>query len=100
MELSKNIIRYGFILSGLMNIVGVLVFSRFFTNEVISKVDPAAMSTFGLIMIVVWGLVFFAVSNKYEHLKWLVGVFIIEKLIYAVNWTKWIAENSVSAVYE
>jgi hypothetical protein len=41
-------------LAGLMNIVGVVVFSRVFTNTVIPQYDSQAMSNFGLLMIVVW----------------------------------------------
>ena len=99
MKISKELIAKGFILSGIMNIGGTLIFSRFFTNETIPEADPVVMSNFGLLMIFVWGLVFLSISQKYEQLNWLVGVFAIEKFIYGINWIKWISNNDLSAVY-
>ena len=99
MKISKGVISKGFVLSGIMNIGGVLTFSRFFTNEVISETDPAVMSNFGLLMIVVWGLIFLSIAQKHEQLNWLVGVFAIEKFVYGFNWINWIWNNDLSAVY-
>ena len=99
MKVGKGIITKGFVFSGIMNIGGALIFSRFFTNEFIPKNDPVVMSNFGLLMIVVWGLVFLSISQKYEQLNWLVGVFAIEKFIYGFNWINWISNNDLSAVY-
>ena len=82
-----------------MNIGGALVFSRFFTNDAIPDADPVVMSNFGLLMIVVWGLVFLSISQKYEQLDWLIGVFAIEKFIYTLNWTNWISNNDLSVVF-
>ena len=99
MEISKEVITKGFILSGIMSLGGALVFSRFFTNDAIPDADPVVMSNFGLVMIVVWGLVFLSISQKYEQLNWLVGVFAIEKFIYGLNWINWISNNDLSAVF-
>tara|TARA_B110000305_G_scaffold133698_1_gene149244 strand:- start:858 stop:1277 length:420 start_codon:yes stop_codon:yes gene_type:complete len=99
MKISKGLIAKGFILSGIMNIGGTLIFSRFFTNETIPEADPVVMSNFGLLMIFVWGLVFLSISQKYEQLNWLVGVFAIEKLIYGFNWINWISNNDLYVVY-
>ena len=99
MKIIKGLITKGFILSGITNIAGTLIFSRFFTNENIPQADPVVMSNFGLLMIIVWGLVFLSVSQKYEQLNWLVGVFAIEKLIYVFNWINWISKNDISTVY-
>ena len=99
MEISKEVITKGFILSGIMSLGGALVFSRFFTNDAIPDADPVVMSNFGLLMIVVWGLVFLSISHKYEQLNWLVGVFAIEKFIYGLNWINWISNNDLSAVF-
>jgi len=100
MKLSKELIKKGIYLSGIMNIGGVLVFSRFFTNKVINEADPVTMSNFGLVMIVVWGLVYIAIAGKWEQLKWVIGVFFIEKIIYALTWSKWIMTNDLSSVYK
>ena len=92
-------IRNGFIAAGVVNILAVLTLSRAFTNDVIPATDPVVMSNFGLLMIAVWGLVFLAVANRYRSVKWVVGAFVVEKLIYATAWFRWITTHDVSAVY-
>lgn len=95
----KNI-SLGFIISGLMNIVAVLIFSKFFTNAVIPETDPIVMSNFGLLMIMVWGMAYLSVSKQYKTVKWLVLVFAIEKFIYGITWCLWLSKNDVSLVFE
>lgn len=99
MTLSREVVSKGFIASGISNIAGVLILSRFFTNEVIPKSDPVIMSNFGLLMIVLWGFVFISVAKHYQFLKWLVGLFVIEKLIYGIGWIHWLMNNDLTAVY-
>lgn len=98
--MSEKIIRNGFIAAGLMNIIAVLVLSRFFTNQVIPETDPAVMSNFGLVMIMVWGLLYIAVAFTFKNAKWVVGTFVIEKLIYVVAWLLWMINNNVTDVYD
>ena len=63
----KNVhITKGFILSGLLNILGVLIFSRIFSNNFIPAFDNQAMSNFGLLMIVLWG--FAKATNSFGKL--------------------------------
>lgn len=96
----KNItIRQGFIISGLMNLT-VLIFSRFFTNPTIPEFDPLVMSNFGLLMIVLWGLAYMSIAKNYREVKWLVGVFVVEKFVYGYVWINWILNNSISDVYK
>lgn len=99
MHLPNKTIEKGFILSGLMNLT-VLVFSRFFSNSTIPEYDPMVMSNFGLLMIVIWGLAYISVAKNYEKVKWIVGVFAIEKSIYGYIWINWMLNNKVSEVYE
>ncbi len=99
MTLKNSTITKGFIAAAIANIGGVLIFSKFFTNSVISDFDPVVLSNFGLLMIVVWGFAYLSVSKHYCKVKWLVGVFAIEKLIYGVVWIKWLINNDLSAVY-
>ncbi len=98
--MTNETISKGFILGGVTNIVGVLVNSRFFTNNAITEVDPNVMSNFGLLMITIWGLAYISVAKNFYKVKWLVAVFAIEKVIYAYVWTKWILNNNLSNVYE
>lgn len=100
MEMNKGLIKKGMYLSGIMNIAGVLVFSRLFTNKVINETDPEVMSNFGLLMIVLWGLVYFAIASKWEQMKWVIGAVVIEKFIYGFTWAKWIMNHELSRVYE
>ena len=99
MNMRNSFIRNGFIAAGAVNILAVLVLSRAFTNRVIPETDPEVMSNFGLLMIAVWGLVFLAVANCYRSVKWLVGVFVVEKLIYATVWFRWLTTHDLAAVY-
>jgi hypothetical protein len=99
MSISHSTISKGFILAGLMNLT-VLIFSRGFTNETIPAFDPAVMSNFGLLMIVLWGLAYMSVAKNYQAVKWLVAVFAVEKLIYGYVWIQWMLDNSISEVFE
>ena len=97
--MKNKTISKGFIAAAAMNIGGALTFSRFFTNSVIPEFDPVVMSNFGLLMIVIWGFAYLSVAHGYDKVKWLVGVFSVEKFIYGFVWTKWILNNELSAVY-
>ncbi len=97
--MDKALIKKGFILAGIANIGGVLLFSRGFTNEVINQVDPVVMSNFGLVMICIWGLAYIAAAMLPTNLRWLSGVFALEKLVYVVMWGLWLSANSLEAVY-
>jgi hypothetical protein len=94
-KLAKN----GLIAAALMNIGGVFIFSRGFTNTAINNADPVVMSNFGLLMIVVWGLAYLGASTIHSNIKWLAGAFALEKLVYVIVWVGWMLENSLSSVY-
>lgn len=98
--MNRGLIKNGIYLSGIVNIGGILVFSKFFSNKAINEADPAVMSNFGLLMIAVWGLVFIAMAPKWEELKWVIGAIVIEKFMYGFTWTKWLLDNDLSRVYE
>lgn len=93
-------VKLGFIAAAMMNIGGVLIFSRAFTNSVINEFDPVVMSNFGLLMIVVWGLAYLGAASITSGVKWLAGAFAIEKLVYVVAWLLWFKDHSFGAVYE
>ena len=97
--MNNKLMRNGFIAAGLMNIGGVLLFSRVFTNDAINKADPVVMSNFGLLMIVVWGLTYLGAATITTNIKFLAAAFAQEKLVYVVAWGKWLSENSLAQLY-
>ncbi len=97
--MNKNLIRNGLIVAGLMNIGGVLVFSRAFSNVAINNADPIVMSNFGLLMIAVWGLAYLGAAAITSSVTWLVGAFALEKLVYVLAWCAWHSENSLAKLY-
>ena len=82
-----------------MNIGGVLLFSRAFTNTAINNADPVVMSNFGLLMIAVWGLAYWGAAAINANIKWLAGAFALEKLVYVVVWVMWLSKNSLPELY-
>jgi hypothetical protein len=96
---NRNLVKNGFIAAGLMNIGGVLVFSRAFTNRAINDADPVVMSNFGLVMIAVWGLAYVSAATISSNIKWLAGAFALEKLVYVVVWIMWLSENNLAQLY-
>lgn len=97
--MNLNLVKFGLIAAALMNIAGVLIFSRVFTNLAINQADPVVMSNFGLFMIVVWGLAYLSAVTITSNIKWLVGVFALEKLVYVLVWIHWLSENSLTRLY-
>ena len=98
-SMNKNIINIGLIAAGLMNIVGVLLFSRAFTNTVINSADPVVMSNFGLLMIMVWGLAYWGAAAVSSSIQWIVAAFAVEKFVYVVVWVMWLSNNSLAQLY-
>ncbi len=98
--MKNDLVKMGFIAAAMMNIGGVLIFSRGFTNSAINEFDPVVMSNFGLLMIIVWGLAYLSAASITSGIKWLAGAFAIEKLVYVVVWLLWINDNSLAVVYE
>ena len=97
--MNSILIRKGFIAAAVMNIGGVLFFSRAFTNTAINDADPVVMSNFGLLMIVVWGFAYLGAAFITSNIKWLAGAFAFEKLVYVVVWIRWLSENSLAKIY-
>ncbi len=97
--MKRNFIDKGLIAAALMNIMGVLIFSRALTNSAINNADPVVMSNFGLVMIVVWGLAYLAAATMASNIRWLAGAFALEKLVYVVVWVRWLSVNSLTDLY-
>ena len=97
--MNKGMVKNGFLAAGLMNIGGVLVLSRAFSNQAINNADPVVMSNFGLVMIIVWGFAYIGASTINSNIKWLACAFALEKLVYVVVWIMWHSENSLAQLY-
>ena len=97
--MSKTLVRNGLITAGLMNVGGVLLFSRAFTNTAINEADPVVMSNFGLLMIIVWGCAYVGAATIASSIRWLAGVFALEKLVYGVVWLRWLSDHSLAELY-
>ena len=98
--MTNEIIEKGFILAGLSNILGVIICSKAFTNDVMLTTQPDVMGYFGLISIILWGFAYISVCKSYDHVRWLIGVFVIEKLAYVIAWLAFINSRSLHSVYE
>lgn len=83
----------GFILAGAYNVFGMLLFSQFFSNEILSTVDPEVFSWLGQVAVVLWGLAYWSVANSYQYVPFLVLLFAVEKLVYSVTWVHWMLEK-------
>jgi hypothetical protein len=86
----EPIITQGFLLAGAWNVVGMLLFSRFFTNRLLASVDPAVFSWLGQVVVVLWGLAYWSVAKSYQYVPWLLVVFFVEKMIYGGTWLAWL----------
>lgn len=51
-------------------------------------------------MILIWGFAYVSVAKNYYKVKWLVGIFAVEKFIYGCVWINWILNNNIADVYE
>lgn len=81
-----------FVFAGLVNIVGVLIFSAGFTNQYLTELDPVVFSWLGLVSILLWGAAYIAVAKSYRQVPALVAVFAVEKFVYFVAWLRWLRE--------
>ena len=98
--MTEKMIQKGFLAAGLSNILGVMICSKAFTNDVMLASQPDVMGYFGLISIVLWGFAYIAVSKSYSQVRWLVGVFVVEKLAYVIAWLAFMTSRSLSSIYE
>jgi hypothetical protein len=82
-------ITLGFQAAGLVNVAGVLLFSKAFTNDALIARSPVVFSRFGLVCIILWGLAHLAVARRYQQVPLLVAVFAVEKFVYTGTWFSW-----------
>ena len=98
--MSHKLISKGIIAAGLSNILGVLIFSRFFRNTYLNEAEPVVMSNFGLLTIIVWGFAYISVAIHYKKVPLLIFVFAVEKLIYSGVWIYWQLTHDIGQLYQ
>ncbi len=80
----------GFVLAALYNL-GIVPLSRGF-SDVLAAHDPLYGAA-GCVVIVLWGLAFFALRNRYAVAPALAAVFCLEKAFFVVHWALWMREH-------
>lgn len=90
------------LLAGMVNIVGIFIFSLGFTNTFLGELLSTVFSPFGLVAIMLWGAAYIAVSDRAEELPAVLFVFAFEKALYAISWAVWIMNpnNSLVLVFQ
>lgn len=83
-------IRNGFYLAGVYNLIGILGFTQFFSDQRLAQLDPVVFSIIGQIGIILWGLAYLSVSHRYHLVPQLIAVFCVEKIVYAAAWAYWL----------
>ncbi|HPQ54840.1 MAG TPA: hypothetical protein PK253_16425 [Spirochaetota bacterium] len=91
--MKKTMIQKIFWAAGLINIIGMLSVSLFFTSPYPAKYYPLVFSNFGMIVIMLWGLANIAVSSVYMHVRMLLFVFALERMAYTITWIIFIATS-------
>lgn len=91
--MTKKMIQKIFWAAGLINIIGMLSVSLFFTSPYPAKYYPLVFSNFGMIVIMLWGLANIAVSSVYMHVRMLLFVFALERMAYTITWIIFIATS-------
>jgi hypothetical protein len=86
----KRWITAGFIIAGCVNVLGIPIFSKFFTNTLLMTMDAGTFSTAGLGVIMLWGLAYIAVSRSYSLVPAMAAVFALEKFFYTAVWGRWL----------
>ena len=87
------IVTVGFWLAGAYNITGALLFSKLFTNTLLTSLDPVVFSWLGLVSIMLWGIAYISVAKSYPSVPCLLLVFFVEKMIYTATWLSWLVKN-------
>ena len=89
-------IERGYRISAVANVLGVLLFSQFLTNPGPAKVQPEVFSTPSLLLIMTWGLAYWATAKAQATHAGIGLVFGIEKLIYVCLWVMWLTTSPSS----
>lgn len=83
----------GFYAAAIFNIVGIVVFTRAFTNAVLFEADPFMFSRPGCVVVMVWGLAYAAQARTWAQAPAISVVFALEKLVYVIWWALWLSHH-------
>lgn len=99
--LKRKWIQYGFMLAGAVNVLGIPVFSKFFTNDYLTQIDPKTFSNISLFIIILWGLAYISIARCHEKVPAISAVFAVEKFFYSGVWVHWLWNNfgDLSVIY-
>lgn len=87
-------IKIGFASAAAYNIVGITLFSRGFTNEVLFTTDPALFSRAACVVVAIWGLAYLSLAPHADKAPYVSLAFALEKAFYAAWWLRWIIGHS------
>jgi hypothetical protein len=91
--MKDTIIKNGFIVAGLANIIGILAITRGMTSDTLADADPVLFSSFGVLMIILWGLAYIGTSRVATTAVLLPATFALEKLAYTLAWIFWTIDH-------
>lgn len=92
--MTDTLIQRGFLLAGLVNLIGILLVTQGMTSTTILLADPAVFSGFGVVMIMLWGLAYIGTAGIAHRAVLLPLTFAIEKAAYTLNWVFWLDGHS------
>lgn len=96
-----KLIRIVYYSAACANVIGVMIFSKGLTNQVLINTHPTLFSQFGILMIMIWGLCYFVCTNAAYDYASISLVFALEKLAYVVTWIRFIqGDVDWSVLYE
>ncbi len=100
--MKKKLIKRIFILAGLVNIGGILLFSKFFTNDYLTQVNAQTFSNLSLVLIMIWGAAYIVVAGQISKVPALSLVFAIEKAVYVFDYVSWLQSTpySLGAIWQ
>ena len=84
--LKKAHLLYIYYSAAFANTIGVLFFTKGLTNQTLMQTDPTLFSRFGLGMIMMWGVCYYACAQAAYHYRSISLAFALEKLIYVCMW--------------
>ncbi len=90
---TPKLIRIGCWAAGLANVVGILVVSHFFTNDLLATTFPEVFSQPGNFLILLWGCAYICGGLAAYHVAPLFLVFMVEKYFYAGSWLYWYLQH-------